>query len=398
MAALIGLSGCAHGGMDHGRLVLRLSGYAGDPAEMALVSKLVGEFNRANPDLLVHYEPIFNPYEPKILTMMVSHTAPDVFYLQDLYAEAFRSKHVLLPLNAFMARDHVATSSFLPNLLSTFMDGNTVYGLPKDFNSLGLFYDKALFDQAHLAYPNASWTLADLRHAAIALTNSQHAGLAYPIDTIDRFMPFAWAYGAHLMDGEGRYVLDSPQGAAALTFYADLRLRDHAAIYPSEVGAHSTMDAFGEGKAAMVLDGGWLIAHLHENYPDLRYGIAPFPRGPAGHGNFLFTVSYAIPASERHPEAAWRLLRFMTSSEAQSQLTFAIPSRVAESKRFVALHPEYAAILAGARDAHAYAFGPHGGKVKDRLGEAIQEVFLANVSPERALAQAGPDIEALNSL
>src|SRR5687768_5473737 len=67
-----------------GRTVVRLSGYAGNPAETDLMKKLCDDFNASQADVHVVYEPVPGQYYPKLLTMLVADTAPDVFYL-DIY-------------------------------------------------------------------------------------------------------------------------------------------------------------------------------------------------------------------------------------------------------------------------------------------------------------------------
>lgn len=184
----------------------------------------------------------------------------------------------------------------------------------------------------------------------------------------------------------------------AMDFYAGLKKRDGSAIYPSEVGSSWTGDAFGRGDAAMVYEGGWLIPYLADSFPKLRYGVAELPAGAKGRSNFLFTVAYVIPRTSRHPEAAWKLIEFLTSARSQAQVSFALPSRKAESAAYVRKHPEYRPILAGAAYAQPYEFGPRGDRVKDRLGVAVQEVFLGAKDARSALSDACAEIDRITRL
>src|SRR5206468_11211125 len=128
----------------------RFSGYAGNPAETDLMKTLVDDFNRANPDVVVTYEPVPGQYYPKMLTMLVSNTAPDVFYLDILAFRPFLAKKkILRPLDDLVARSHaLRRADFVPELIDAFTDADHVYGIPKDFNTLALFYDKTMFDEA----------------------------------------------------------------------------------------------------------------------------------------------------------------------------------------------------------------------------------------------------------
>jgi multiple sugar transport system substrate-binding protein len=407
-AAFAFLIGCRTGTSEaDGRVRLRFSGYAGNPAETDLMKMLVDDFNRGNPDVFVTYEPVPGQYYPKLLTMLVSNTAPDVFYLDILAFRPFLAKQkILRPLNDLIARSRaLRREDFVPELIDAFTDGDEVYGIPKDFNTLGLFYNKAMFTEAGVAVPDTNWDLDKLREVAKRLTTLtttangiRQFGFALTHDNADRYLPIAASYGARLFDDRGKCALAGPEGLAAMQYYAGLTLVDHSAIYPSEVGSSWTGDTFGRRAAAMVFEGSWLIPYLKDTFPDVPYGVTELPTGPKGRSNFLFTVAYAIPQSSKHVDAAWRLIEFLTSEASQSRVTFALPSRKSISARYAAIHPEYLPILAGAAYAKPYEFGRKGTHVSERLGVAVQEVFLAAKPPERALRDACDEIDLLNSL
>lgn len=385
---------------SEGRLSLRFSGYAGNPAETQLMEALVTEFNRSQSEIRVHYEPIPGPYYPKILTMLASRTAPDVLYLDILYFKPFLARReILRPLDDLIASSSLRPSDFIPSLFRAFQDGAKTYGIPKDFNTLGLYFNREAFERAGLAPPDARWDLSRFREAAKVLTRrngkDEQYGFALVPDTADRFLPIARMFGAALFGPDGRCTIASPEGIRALEFYAGLKRVDHAAVFPSEVGSSFAGDLLGRGNAAMAFEGSWLTPYLDQTFPKLSYGVAPLPRGPAGRSNFLFTVAYVIPQSSRHAEAAWKLVTFLTSEDAQSRVTFALPSRTAASRRFVARHPEYRPILDAAAYAMPYDFGPQGPRIVERLGVALQEVLLGVKPAGRALEDAARDIDQL---
>jgi multiple sugar transport system substrate-binding protein len=385
---------------SRGTISIRFSGYAGNPAETALMQKLVRDFNRAQTGIHARYEPVPGAYYPKVLTMLASGTAPDVLYLDILYFKPFLSKRkILRPLDDLLATSATQPADFIPSLLDAFSDGGTIYGIPKDFNTLGLYYNRESFERAGLDAPDASWDLEHFRQAAIALTRLDgrrpQYGFALAPDTADRFLPIAFMEGARLFGPDGRCTIASPEGIRALEFYAGLKRVDRAAVFPSEVGSSWSGDTFGRQDAAMAFEGSWLTPYLQTTFPLLPYGVASLPKGPAGRSNFLFTVAYVIPQSSRHVEAAWKLIEFLTSEDAQSQITFALPSREAISRKYVDAHPEYRPILEAAAYAQPYDFGPQGPRVNDRLGVALQEVLLGVKSAQKALEEAARDIDLL---
>jgi|RhiMetdeSRZDD1v2_1073273.scaffolds.fasta_scaffold11395_2 multiple sugar transport system substrate-binding protein len=402
LACMLLVAGCAGEDVGSGgKIRIRLSGYTGNPVETDLVSALVAEFNRSQSGVEVVYEPVPGQYYPKILTMLVAGTAPDVFYLDIAYFQPFLAKKILRPLDVYLARSTVRAEQFLPALWAAFTDDGHVYGIPKDFNTLALFYNKDMFDGRNVPYPDATWDLDTFRVVARRLTEApdgRQYGFVLTHDDIDRYLPIARMFGARLFDAAGRCVIDSPQARQAMDYYAGLSLVDQTAIYPSEVGITKTYDVFGRGLAAMVFEGSWLIPYLRQFFPGVRYGTAGLPAGPVGHSNFLFTVAYVIPHTSRQPDAAWALIEFLTSETVQERITFAVPSRRTASERYVRTHPEYRPILDAAAYAQPYEFGPKSDRVRERLGLMVQEVFLRAKSVQRALADAARDIDQINQL
>ena len=57
-----------------------------------------------------------------------------------------------------------------PQTLEAYKTPDGYYGLPRDFQTIVLFYNKDMFDAAGVAYPTADWTYDDLRNAAKKLT------------------------------------------------------------------------------------------------------------------------------------------------------------------------------------------------------------------------------------
>jgi multiple sugar transport system substrate-binding protein len=383
------------------RVRLRFSGYVGNPSETGLMAELIRDFNASQREIEVTYEPIPGQYYPKLLAMLVSETAPDVFYLDNLYFKPFHAKKkILLSLEPFLAKSAATKKEdFLPQLIRAFSADDVLYGIPKDFNAYALFYNKALFDAAGMAYPDDTWDLDRLRDAAIRLTKPGGPyGFVLDQDKTSRYLPIANGFGAELFGSDGRCTLASSEGIRALDFYTGLKLKDRAAIYPGEVGATYAEDAFGRQLVAMAYDGSWMIGYLAESNPEVRYGVAELPRGPKGRSNFVFTVSYSIAKSSRHPDEAWKLIEFLTSEAAQARITWALPSRRAASERYVDAHPEYAPVLKGSMYGRPWEFGAKGNRVEARLGVAMQEVFLGVKSSEAALKGACAEIDRIGGL
>ena len=140
------------------KTIVRLSGWASSPSETALLQSLLYQFSVENPDILVKYEPITGDYKQALLTSIASGTEPDIYYVDIFWWLELATNDVLLPLDDLMASTSTQRDDFIPVLMDAFTYEGTTYGIAKDFNTLGMFYNKGLFDKAGLEYPTDDWT------------------------------------------------------------------------------------------------------------------------------------------------------------------------------------------------------------------------------------------------
>lgn len=382
-------------------VTIRVSGWVSSPAESKIMQTLIDLYNDqfAAPGVKAVYEPIPGDYPTKIQTMLAAKKAPDVFYWDIFMAEPLMRKGVLLPLDELMAAAGVDPAEFVDTCIGAFTYGGKIYGIPKDFNTLALFYNKKIFDIAGVPYPTDEWTWEDLLAAAKAIQAKAdeirkdipnfRAALCMAPD-VARWLPFVFQNGGSFFNADRtEVVINSPEAVEALEFYTGFELVHKVAVRPSEIGAGWQGEAFGKENAAMVMEGGWMVTFLRDNFPDVQYGAVQLPMGPAGRGNLLFTVAYVIPAYEKHPAEAFDVLNFLTSPLAQIYVLsrgFALPTREALGQ-FIE-DPISLTIFKGAAYARPWEFGPLGGKPVDELAAAMEAVFLGKKTAKQALDDA----------
>ncbi len=380
---------------------VRLSGWASSPAETALLESLLYKFSVANPDILVKYEPITGDYRQAMLTAIASGTEPDVFYVDIAYFQEWAKNDVLLPLDDLMASTGTTKDMFIPSIMDAFTYNGNVYGIPKDFNTLGLFYNKDLFDAAGLAYPTDAWTWTDLQTAATALTNLTDTnkpvyGFCDPSDA-GRFPVFVFQNGGTIMNADFTdTTLDSTQAIGAAQFYTDFR-KNKIGATPADVGEGWQGTVFGKGQCAMVYEGGWLIPYMTSSFPGVKYGVSRLPAGPVGKGNMIFTVSWSISKNTQVADAAWKVVEFLTNEESQTtvlQSGFALPTRVSlQNNEYFTNNANSAAIFNGAFDnAVPFYWGPAGSDVNDQMGKALDRIYLEDQPVADSMAQAAEAI------
>src|SRR5467141_3600068 len=369
---------------------VRISGWSSSPTEDALLQDSINAFKTANPGVNVKWEPIAQDYETVLKTNLAAGTEADVFYADIGWIDSLMKTGKLLALDDYMAKGGVNKSDFVSSLINAFSYNGKVYGIPKDFNTLGLVYNKDLFKAAGVAEPTNDWTWTDLQTAAKKLTTGGVVGLSLPADAA-RFMPFLWQAGGDLN------AINNTAGQTAFDFYTGFEAKDSLSKLPSELGMGWAGEAFEKGRAAMVFEGGWLPADLNNNFKSVNYGVVQLPKGSAGKANLIFTVSYSVSAKTKNPNAAWALTNYLTGKDNQSKVLkagFALPTRSALATEITNVNSK--AIFDGAPYGKPFNYAStNTGKVNDAIGKALESVILKKSSVKDALDKLATTIKPL---
>jgi multiple sugar transport system substrate-binding protein len=369
---------------------VRISGWSSSPTEDALLTNSINDFTAANPGVHIKWEPIASDYETVLKTNLAAGTEADVFYADIFWVDSVMKSGKLLALDDLMAKGGVNKSDFVPSLINAFTYNGKVYGIPKDFNTLGLVYNKDLFKAAGVAEPTNDWTWTDLQTAAKKLTSGSVVGLSLPADAA-RFMPFLWQAGGDLAN------INNAAGVAATDFYTGFEAKDSLSKLPSELGMGWAGEAFEKGKAAMVFEGGWLPADLNNNFKTVNYGVVQMPKGTAAKSNLIFTVSYSMSAKTKNPDAAFALLSYLTGSANQTKVLnagFALPTRTALASSITNVNSK--AIFDGAPYGKPFNYASaNTGKVNDEIAKALESIMLKKSSVKDALDKLATTIKPL---
>ena len=369
---------------------VRISGWSSTPTEDALLTDSINAFKAANPGVNVKWEPIAQDYSTVLKTNLAAGTEADVFYIDVSDIDSLMKTGKLLALDDYMAKTGTSKNDFVSTLINAFSYNGKVYGIPKDFNTLGLVYNKDLFKAAGIAEPTNDWSWTDLSAAAKKLTTGGVVGLSLPADAA-RFMPFLWQAGGDLAN------INNAAGQAATDFYTGFEAKDSVSKLPSELGMGWPGDAFEKGKAAMVFEGGWLPADLNNNFKNVNYGVVQMPKGTAGKSNLIFTVSYSVSAKTKNPNAAWALTNYLTGADNQAKVLkagFALPTRHALSSQITNANSK--AIFDGAPYGKPFNYAStNTGKVNDAIGKALESIMLKKSSTKDALDSLATTIKPL---
>nr|WP_155112909.1 ABC transporter substrate-binding protein [Metabacillus mangrovi] len=328
LALSASLTGCSseEAGTNAKKTEIVMSGWGGNPVEKKLLEEVLADFEASHPHIDVKFNVINDQYMDVLKTRLIGGTAADVFYLDAFEAPALFETGAVEPLNKYVTEEF-DLDDFEKPMLDAFKQGDELYGVPKDYSTLALFYNKKLFKEAGIASPPETWD--ELQEAAKKLTTDDVYGLGV-LPNIERMYYMAEAGGGEVIKGDKAAFADD-RVVKELQPIIDMRLKDKSAAQPSEVGAGSNAgEMFGRGKAAMVMEGNWNIPYLEETFPDIDYGTAEIPTVNGKKGTMSFTVGYAMNAESEHKKESWELISYLTGKEGMKKWTskgFALPTR-----------------------------------------------------------------------
>ncbi|WP_339327923.1 ABC transporter substrate-binding protein [Anabaena lutea] len=366
-------------------VTIKLSGWGGSPVEQKLLKQVLKDFEAKHPTIKVKYEVISDQYMDVIKTRLIGEAAPDVFYLDALEAPFLMSQNVLEPLDTYI-QPEFDLADFEDNLLNSFKYQNHIYGFPKDYSTLGLFYNKKAFSNAGLNSHPTTWD--ELRRYSQKLTGKLNQYGFGESPELARQVYKIIAYGGKIVDKNGYAAFASEAGLQGLNLVIDQYQKDRTSALKSDVGASSGSDMFGQGKVSMVIEGNWAIPYLQETFPQIDFATAEVPKINNKKGTMVYTVAYVMNKQTKHKKAAWELISYLTGKQGMEKWTgtgFALPTRKSVAEKLgYDKDPLRAALVAGVD----YATPLQVGKYPAAIVNNFDNQFISALLGEQPLNQA----------
>jgi len=319
----------------------------GAPEELAVWNQIVQDFQAQQPNITVKVEVSdWEAYWEKLKTMLAASTPPDLFAMDaPLYLD-YQSRGVLKNLQPYLDQNPDLLKDVYPQTLEAYKLADGYYGLPRDFQTIVLFYNKDMFDAAQVAYPTADWTYDDLRSAAKQLTLDTNSDgkieqYGFYSDLWDMELIWSeaiWAYGGDILSADHtKTLIAEPPARQAWQVFYDMMFTDKS-MPDTTTAAQFGGDPFQAGAAAMTTIGHWAVPGY--NAVNFKWDVAPMPKGPAGPATSVNSAGFVVAQGSKHPDEAFEFIKFVLSSAGQTRLTelgFAIPvlKSVAESDTFL---------------------------------------------------------------
>ncbi len=364
-----------------------------------MVQQMLEEFHASHPNIRVFFTPDpADSFKEKMLADFQSGTAPDVFQGCCTHFPTWAQLGYTLDLRPYVEADldrATIDDWDQAQYRSFFTRDGQQYGLPKYHGALALYYNKDLFDEYGVGYPDDTWDHDDYLAAMKRLTYDRAnlpVGSSPPATsrlwgsmldvTWDRIQVHVNGWGGHLVDPDDptRSLMCEPEAMAALEWLRARMWDDKVMATPLDVQKVATRAAFIAGRVAMVEDGSWALKDILTK-ANFRIGVAPFPAGPVRRVTLATTDGFGIYAGTQHPEAAWELVKFLISTgfgRAMARANFLQPARASLVDEWVGFVRQEFPEKAREVEIAAFADG-------HRKGYSVTTEIFANMADARRL-------------
>ncbi len=346
MLVVLALAGCAAPPLQHSTSFM----VSGSQAEYDAYQTLVEAFQTDNPDygIELRFVPDDADFRRRLAADFSAGSQPDVMLLNYRRIAPFADEGALAPVGPYLANSTVLKETdFYQPPMEAFRYKGDLWCMPQNVSSLAVYYNKALFDAAGLAYPADDWTLDDFVAAAKALTVDQDGDgvtdqFGVGIDPIlYRLAPFIWQVGGELVDDPAnptRLALDSPAALQAFQWFVDLQIKEKVVPDAAAEAARDSESRFLDGTLGMYFNSRRPVPTLR-TIESFDWDVAPLPRGsqPA---TVLHADGYCMAGKSKDKEAAWKFIEYANSPKGQeivARTGRTVPSlrSVAESAAFL---------------------------------------------------------------
>ena len=314
------------------KTVLKLAHW--DTEQQAGLQIIIDEFKKTNPDIDVIME--ISPwaqYWTKLETTAAGGTTQDIFWINAPQFQRYAKNGQIAPLDDLVKNKDINPENYISAMVDTYTIDGKLYALPKDIDSIALWYNKEIFDKAGLQYPNDSWTWKDMEGAAERIKNSTgNYGVAFHLPSNqESYWNVIYSSGGEVISSDKKN--SGYSHAQTLEGIKSIRNLIDRGISPSldELVEIPAVDLFSSGKAGMFYGGTWRVLPIMTNESIKNKVDSTTLPAKEKKTSIVHGLGYAIYAKGKNIEASKKFIAYLGSKEAnvlQAQHMGTIPAFV----------------------------------------------------------------------
>lgn len=397
------LSSTVQSDKNIGKTELRVLNW-GSTEEERIANDAIARFNEANPDVEVKQTCVpvdsWSNFIQKWITMSTSGEAPDVINLGLEATQMAVSNDLLMPLDDIVSIDE-DLSGLKDEYASALLDGFSVdgklYGLPSGTQTMVMYYNKVMFDEAGLAYPKDGWTWDEFLSDAKALTKADGSVYGFGLSSsYFQLTPWWSTNGTALVTTDSKPALNSPEMVEAVEFL-DSMVKDKVTPDPISSDVYTM---FASKQLAMVGAGRWVLNTWKDaGLTNDDFDCVQWPVN-AKEGSVYGGSAWCIGKNTENKELSVELLKAMVSEEtlkATAEGGQQVPptESLATNEEIMGTTPDNVmGIWKAVTIASPIAAPTFFGDLEQSTLRCMEEVFSGEKEPQQALDTAQSEVEA----
>ena len=249
---------------------------------------------------------------------------PDVFWMHSNEAVRYMANEILLDLTDYIeGSEKLEMDKFPEDIKTMYQWDDKTYAVPKDVDTIAMWYNKDMFDEAGIPYPDGSWTWDEFYEIAEKLTKedgSQYGFAANPSNEQDTWMNIIYTMGGKVLKDDNTSGFDDEKTIKAMNFL-DKCIKNvmPPAATMSETGTDVLLSS---GKVAMISQGSWMVSGFKDNeYITEHCDVARLPiDAETGESGSLYNgLGWAASANTENPDEAFQLIEWFGTKDMQKK-------------------------------------------------------------------------------
>lgn len=400
-AAVLTLSACSSASPGEGSSGgdVTLSYAIWDENQKPAMEDIAAAFTKENPNVTIDIQVTpYKEYFTKLQTAASGGSAADVFWMNGPNFQLYASNGQLAPLDD----GGVDAADYPQGLVDLYTYDGKLYGAPKDFDTVAVWYNKELFDAAGVDYPKAGWTWEEFAATAAKLTDPAKGqfGIAASQYGQENFYNSIAQAGGEVISTDGtKSGYGSPEALAGVEVWTDL-IAAGSSPTAQQMTDTNPEDFFLSGKLGMFQNGSWAAVAYADN-ADIadKVDVVPLPAGPEGNQSVIHGVGNVANAKSTHLAEAKAFAAFASGEEAakiQAETGTVIPAFTGTQQAWVDALPQYdLQVYIDALDsAVPYPVSKNTSAWTSIESEVLSQVWSGAVSPKDGLKDLAEQMQA----
>jgi len=318
-----------------------------DPNEEVGYKKSIAVFEKAHPNITVSVVQIPYPnYQEKLQAEFTSGSGPDIFWVNTPWLSTWIKDGLMVNLAPDIRKAHINMSQYISSLVSLHTYNGAIYGLPKDWDTIAVYYNENYFTEHHIPVPTSwSWNTTDggsfLHTLELATIDKNGVNATSPSFNPSQVATYGAEMDNAMQTGWGNFLAEdgvftipkpfassvsfsTPKADQVFQFIRNLMYKWHVMIPGSELGSNATDPSsennalFAQGKIAMQIGGDWETTGTFADVGGkFKIGVIPLPAGPNGTWSVFNGLIDAINPHTPNFAAAWELEQWLGSAASE---------------------------------------------------------------------------------